>query len=476
MEPVSTDNASFDEVVWNVTGDGWTVPIAAASARFEVPAPPLSARCFSGVYQSTQACPLDVDGTTVTSPGTALVPGEGLTLAIDLPAGSVPGAEISLVQRWSVQRAFEVTPLKAGFATLLTAAVAGGLAVGLGRHARDRRLVLNAYLPADADPDRAGLVRFFEKADGPVRFRPPEGATPGLIGVVLDEKADTLDVSATLVDLAVRGYLRIEEVADNRGRPAKDDFRLVRLRDPDGDLLDYERELLNRVWAKAASGSAVTLGELRTTFASDLGEVRQRMYREVQHRGWFVRRPDRVRAFWYVIAVILLLIGLLATVAVAATTGWGLLAIPLLAPGLIVVLAAHRMPARTGAGRQVLEEAVGYERFLDVADADQLRFQEQQLQFVAALPYAMVFGLTRRWAQVLAVLQEQGLNLRPTWYVPYDPIAPFHFYLLGNAISNFSSASGSALSVPAPSSSGGGFGGGGGFAGGGGGGGGGGSW
>ena len=162
--------------------------------------------------------------------------------------------------------------------------------------------------------------------------------------------------------------------------------------------------------------------------------------------------------------------------AVAATTGWGLLAIPLVAPGLIVLLAAHRMPARTGAGRKVLEEAVGYERFLDVADADQLRFQEQQLQFVAALPYAMVFGLTRKWAQVLAVLQEQGLNLRPTWYVPYDPMAPFRFYLLGTAISNFSSASGSALSVPAPSSTGGGFGGGGGFAGGGGGGGGGGSW
>lgn len=468
--------SSVDELVWNVTGNGWDVPIAAASARVEVPAAPIAVRCFSGPYGSTEACPVDVDGTTVTSPGTALPPGEGLTLAIDLPPGSVPGAQIRTVERWSVERAFEVTPLKAGLAGLLTAGVVAALAVGLGRHARDRRLVLNAYLPAEAEPDRAGLVRFFEKPDGPVRFRPPEGATPGLVGVVLDEKADALDVSATLVDLAVRGYLRIEELADHHGRPAKDDFRLVRLRDADATLLDYERELLSRLWAKASDGTAVTLGELRTTFASDLGDVRQRMYREVQQRGWFVRRPDRVRAFWYVIGVILLLISLVVAVGVAATSHWGLLAIPLLAPGVIVVVVAHRMPARTGAGRQVLEQAVGYERFLDVADAEQLRFQEQQLQFVAALPYAMVFGLTRRWAQVLAVLQEQGLNLRPTWYVPYDPIAPFQFYLLGTAISNFSSASSSALSVPPPSSTGGGFGGGGGFSGGGGGGGGGGSW
>jgi uncharacterized protein (TIGR04222 family) len=293
---------------------------------------------------------------------------------------------------------------------------------------------------------------------------------------VLDEKADPLDVSATLVDLAVRGYLRIEEVGDAHGRAAKDDFRLVRLRDVDDQLLGYEQELLTRLWRKAPDGTAVTLSGLRTTFAGDLGEVRQGMYREVMSRHWFVRRPDHARAFWYVIGAVAFVVGLGAAVLVAATTNWGLLAVPLLAPGLILVLVAHRMPARTAAGRQVLEESVGYERFLDVADAEQLRFQEQELQFVAALPYAMVFGLTRKWAEVLSALEEQGLELHPTWYVPYDVGAPFRFYLLGSAISNFSSASGSALSVPAPSSSGGGFGGGGGFSGGGGGGGGGGSW
>ena len=63
VEPVRNEQASFDELVWNVTGDGWLVPIAAASARFELPAPPLSARCFSGIYSSTQTCPVDVDGT-----------------------------------------------------------------------------------------------------------------------------------------------------------------------------------------------------------------------------------------------------------------------------------------------------------------------------------------------------------------------------------------------------------------------------
>jgi hypothetical protein len=95
---------------------------------------------------------------------------------------------------------------------------------------------------------------------------------------------------------------------------------------------------------------------------------------------------------------------------------------------------------------------------------------------VAALPYAMVFGLTRKWAEVLAVLQERGLDLQPAWYVGADPGAPFRALWLGAALSNFTSASSSALSMPAATQSGGGFGGGGGFSGGGGGGGGGGSW
>jgi uncharacterized membrane protein YgcG len=477
VERIERDpTSSYEELLWNVTGNGWLVPISAVDVRLAAPAVPLSVRCFTGVVGSTASCPSYADGTTVQASGSDLDPGEGVTLAVDLPSEAVADPHVQLVERWTFQRAFEVTPQKALLAALLAAAAVGGLARVLGRHARDRRLAMNAYLPAEAEPDRAGLVGFFERADGPVRFRPPEGATPGLVGVVLDEKADPLDVSATLVDLAVRGYLRIEEVADQRGRVAKDDFRLVRLRDPDDTLLGYERDLLTRLWRRAPDGAVVTLGDLRTTFAGDMSAVRAEMYDEVMARRWFVRRPDHVRAFWYVVGAVAFAAGLALTVLLAAKTHWGLLAIPLLAPGLVLVASAHRMPARTAAGRQVREEAVGYERFLDVADADQLRFQERQLQFVAGLPYAMVFGLTRKWAEVLAVLQERGIDLRPTWYVPYDVGAPFRFYVFGTALSNFSTASSSALSIPPPRSSGGGFGGGGGFSGGGGGGGGGGSW
>jgi uncharacterized membrane protein YgcG len=490
VEPVTVDNADFDEVVWNVVGTLWQVPIEQATVHVTAPAAPVTARCFAGGAGSTEPCASSgVQSGVFTATATALSPGQGMTVTVDLPPGTVPGAKIDLVERWSFRRAFEVTPLKAGLAAGLTAIGALGLARLLGRSARDRRLALNAYLPASAEPDTAGLVSFFEKPDGPVRFRPPEGATPGLVGVITDEKADPLDVSATIVDLAVRGYLRIEELPAARGvlagmagllsssgsGAAKDDFRLRRLRDPDGNLLPYERDLLQRLWGHADDGATIDLSALQRHFAGDLSAVRTGLYEEVMRRKWFIRRPDHVRAFWFVVGALVAGLGLVAAIALAATTHWGLLAIPLLAPGIVVLLAARHMPARTAEGRKVLEEAVGYERFLDVADADQLRYQEEQLQFVAALPYAMVFGLTRKWAEVLDVLQQQGFQAYPSWYVPYDPTAPFRFVWLGAAMSNFSAASSTAMSMPA-ASTGGGFGGGGGFVGGGGGGGGGGSW
>jgi uncharacterized membrane protein YgcG len=478
VEPVAVEGAPMDEVVWNAIGTQWGIPIRNVTTTFTSPAEPLSTRCFAGARGSTELCDDgSTSGATMVRRVRSLAPYEGVTLAVDLPRGTVPGAKINLVERWTAARAFEVTPMKAGLAGGLALLAGAGMAVLLGRQARDRRLAMNAYLPAAAEPDTEGLVGFFGKADGPVRFRPPEDATPGLVGVVMDEKADPLDVSATLVDLAVRGYLRIEEMVDHRGRPKRDDFRLRRLKDPDDSLLPYERELLQRLWEHDEGDGTVTLQGLRRAFASDLDTVRDEMYKEVTRRGWFVRRPDRVRVFWYVIGGLVAGLGVLASIPIAATTHWGLMALPLLVPGLVLLFAARHMPARTSAGRKVLEEAVGYERFLDVADADQLRFQEEQMQFLAALPYAMIFGLTRKWADVLSVLQERGLELYPAWYLPYDAGAPFRFALLGASMDNFGSVSSSALSMPAASSSGGGgFGGGGGFSGGGGGGGGGGSW
>ena len=118
VEPVTTPQGrEFDEVVWNAVGTEWLVPIDEVTVRVDTPVPPLEFRCFAGAYGSTRRCSSEGgEGSTVTARAGPLGPQEAVTVAVDLPPGTVPGAEIDLVERWSFSRAFEFTPLKAGLA------------------------------------------------------------------------------------------------------------------------------------------------------------------------------------------------------------------------------------------------------------------------------------------------------------------------------------------------------------------------
>ncbi|MCC6436155.1 MAG: DUF2207 domain-containing protein [Acidimicrobiales bacterium] len=475
------DIGAAQELVWNVVGTAWTVPIERLDARLVYPATPLSSRCYTGRYRAEEACVIEGDGTEADPARISvagLEPGEAVTVYADLPVGTVERATAVLEERWTLARAFRATPVTLALSALGSLAAIGGLGTLLGRQARDRRLATTAYLPADAEPDRTGLAGFFDKPDGPVQFRPPDGMTPGLGGVLVDERADPLDVSATIVDLAIRGHLQIEQREDSGAFRRHSDFHIRFLDRADETLHPYERLLLDGLRAHAAGRPGVLLSELRTKFAGELSAVRSAMYDETMARRWFTRRPDRVRSAWIGIGVLVLILGGVAAAALIALTTYGLLSLPAVLPGLLILGAAGRMPSRTGEGRRLLELLVGYERFLEVADVDELRYADRQHDFVAGLPYAMVFGITHRWAAVLAVLQQQGVDLAPTWYIPINPGGVFRYDDFGRSMSDFNSVSAAALSAPQPSSTGGGFsgGGGGGFSGGGGGGGGGGGW
>ena len=100
---------------------------------------------------------------------------------------------------------------------------------------------------------------------------------------MIDERANTLDVSATIVDLAVRGYLMIQEIP-KEGWFGKPDWTLIRLEEPEDELLTYERRLLNGLFR---DGGEVTLSSLRNTFAERLEGVEESMYVDAVKRGWF---------------------------------------------------------------------------------------------------------------------------------------------------------------------------------------------
>ena len=116
-----------------------------------------------------------------------------------------------------------------------------------------------------------------------MQFRPPDDARPAQIGVLVDERADPLDVTATIVDLGVRGFLTIEEI-EKGGLFHKADWKLTKVKDDDGSLLTYERRLFNGLFDK---GDERKLSELKNTFASDLRAVQDSLYADCVKRGWF---------------------------------------------------------------------------------------------------------------------------------------------------------------------------------------------
>jgi hypothetical protein len=94
----------------------------------------------------------------------------------------------------------------------------------------------------------------------PVRYEPPEGLSPAEVGTVLDERVALVDVSATLLDLAPRGDLRIEEVEGHGFLRLRDrDWRLVKLRD-DGGLRPHDGTLRARAALRGRARRGRRLG------------------------------------------------------------------------------------------------------------------------------------------------------------------------------------------------------------------------
>ena len=123
-------------------------------------------------------------------------------------------------------------------------------------------------------------------------YRPPDELRPAQVGVLIDESADPLDVTASIVDLAVRGYLKIEEIPDT-GWFSKGDWRLTRLDAEDSALQPYEKRLRNALFE---SGDEVLLSDLKQNFYDDLKQIQDDLYDDSVTQRWFVRRPDRTRA------------------------------------------------------------------------------------------------------------------------------------------------------------------------------------
>ncbi|GAA6527274.1 DUF2207 domain-containing protein [Intrasporangium sp. DVR] len=483
LNPIAGAGGAADTVEfhYNVFGSNEFTERDRVNVVVNAPAASTQVACYEGEAGADTTCQ-SAAGDPTTFAAMGLAPGEAMTViagfpatAFDNPRPDVRDGDAGSSYGGSAATAANAAAVAAGVgAPVLALALMGALVWTRGRDERYADLT-PGLTPSVADRESQATTR-----GGPgtiaVQFHPPAGVPPGLVGTVLDEKANPIDVSATLIDLAVRDHLRIEEI-EGGGAFRRTDWNLVRMTPPPGDaLLPYERRLLDGVFS--SRGDVVALSDLKNTFASTLKKIQSDMYDEVVTRHWFRSSPQLQRGMWQGLGVVLAVVGgmilfygqgVMSALLGAGFTGGTVLGAGLLLSGAIVWLLGGRMAAKTAEGSAVLAQSLGFKEYLTTAEAGQIAFEEASNIFSRYLPYAVVFGVADRWARTFAEVAQAAEAvgrpiMMPTWYIWSGAAFP-DFTSIASGVESFSTTStGTFTSTPGSSGSSG-FSGGGGFSG-----------
>ncbi|MGA4507538.1 DUF2207 domain-containing protein [Propionibacteriaceae bacterium G1746] len=274
-------------------------------------------------------------------------------------------------------------------------------------------------LPGPGQPVEVARVKPGREYSGEVavQFQPPKGLTPGLVGTVVDGKADMHDVTATIVDLAVRDYLKIsavdapdgpDQLPARRGRAARQpkpkDWVITQLRPPkprpgEKPLLPFEARLLQELFA---TGRTVHMSELGSRFANTMRATQAELYESVVARGWYDKHPQRgagAGCFGALSVVAGTVFGI-GFVLAGASVGGVIAGAMVFGGGILGYRALQGRVPRTAEGTAVHIQTLGFKKYLATAEADQIKFEEAADIFSRYLPYAIVFGVADHWAKV----------------------------------------------------------------------------
>ena len=429
-----------DELYWNVTGQGWEVPIEKVGALIHLPEKVFESNlkldCFTGFFGSKEkdcSYRMEENGDIIFESKKSFIPGEGLTIVLGLPKGLV--REPNLLQKflWNL----------ADFWPLLIPIFVFGY-------------LFKEWWYKGKDPKIKKTII--------AQYEPPDNLRPAEVSLVLRQKVDPRDISATLVDLAVRGFIKIREIKKS-GIFSRTDYELIKLKDFNDfkeNLKLYERDLLRNVFE---FNKEVLVSGLKNRFYSHLPNIMEAVYSGVSDFKYFISNPKEVTKKWSGIGIGTLVFGSF----LAFLLKNFLLLGPIFISGILFLIFSPFMPKRTGKGTGAYWHILGFKEYINTAEKYRAEFEEKENIFEKYLPYAIIFGLVDKWAKAF----EGIYNRPPSWYEgDFGPTFSTYVFIhsMDRSLSNFTNAF---ISRPGGGVSG--FGGGG-FAGGGGGGGGGGSW
>jgi len=495
----------FDELYWNVTGNGWLFPIDQAEARITLPSPvQFGQRAFytgsQGATGQQATVVSEKPGEIVFRTTAPLAPYEGLTVAVAWPKGVIAETSAGELRKYWLA---DYGPLIAGVLALI-----GVLA-----------FYWTAWRRAGRNPPEGTVVPIFS---------PPDDLSPAAMRYIWKMKTDNRAFAAALVDLGVKGQVRLVE--EEGGWFSSDKTRIERLAGLETPLPAAEHAMVH---ALAEPGESIVMEKgnhakfIAARNALDK-DFKSRFEGKLFLRNWQWAGAGvsaLVAAIWLSAMVAALAIGAGSTtrillslsataaaalvtvygrggstrdnclfmvlgavlVALAVWTGFPVLAgavsidlLPMLLPLLalpVVISAFWWISAPTKEGRAVLDRIAGFRQYLSIAERERLDRMTAPKDtpeiFERYLPYAIALGVENDWADrfrsVLAAASVQGQAQGFAWYSgSRDPWSDSTGFVddvgssLASSVSSASTAPGSSSGSGGGGSSGGGGGGGGG--------------
>ena len=387
----------YDEFYWNVTGTEWDIPILSSSAHiyFEAEIPDeLKLDCFTGKYGSTEKnCTYNSSKDSVVySSNGELNPYQGLTIVLGFPEGLVKGHSKLDLWYWFIR---DNLIYSVPFLTLF------GLFLVWYKFGRDP----------------------YKDMPIAVRYSPPPDLTPAEAGTLYDEKADMIDLTSTVIDLAVRGYLRIEEIESTKYFFLSDkDYKLIKtVEKKTDDLMPHEIKILEGLFS--SDQTDVLISDLKNKFYLNLKSIKNSIYSQLVDKSYFLSNPDRIRATYKALGWIIIFSSLFILPSLIPKLIFAL-------SGLFIVVFSRFMPRKTKKGVTVNHHLLGFREFIDRAEKDRIKAlaDEDPSIFDRVLPYALVFGLEDKWAEAFSDMFTEP----PDWYTSSGYSTSYSPYILVN--------------------------------------------
>lgn len=420
IKKVVLDYGEGPEIYWNVTGNEWEVPIQRARAVVESPFGKITKIECYGCTSSLAENKAEFEGE------------EGLTIVAQIDRTNsilMPGEWQRLVDLMTDNWGYLVA--MAPFLIMLTMWFKKG---------RDKKYLTENvfYRPENEIEKNTPLL---SRPHLPLVYSPIDGLTPSEVGTILDEKLDTKDIVAEILELARLGYFKIKKV-ESKGLfgIVSRDYELTKIEKSSETLNKFQKELLKALFGtNAKEGEMVKISELKNNFYTHLQELRTEMYKNLASKKMTEGNLMSVKGGWIAAAIgINTVAGILLTIFVGITgnagpTGtiiWG---------GILSLILASKMPRKTAWGYSLHRQAVGLKYYLSKGKWRE-EIAEKRLFLEEMLPLAITLGVVDQLARDM-----KDLEIEPPKY--FQGIA---INTLAHDLNNFSSSTASSL-VTAPS-------------------------